>query len=475
MRPTLKILLLEDSVYDAEMIQNSLLKEQRSYEFKLVMNEEEFLTSLDQFEPDIILSDNSLPQFSAAEALKIVRERSLYIPFILVTGTVSDEFAATVIRQGADDYILKDRLTRLPMAIDVSLKQRQAEKEKLDAFNESQASNERYKIVVKATSDTIWDWDLVTNTITWNKNIQDIFGYKDIDLLTSNRWWYDKIHPADAPFIIKNVMTQINDKTLRFEDEYRFLCADGSYKYVFDRSFLVLDYKGNPVRMIGAMQDVTERKLLDQKITKAIISAQDHERYQIGSELHDNVTQILAGTLISLGMIKKNPHSTDVPSFVNQCHDYILMAIDEIRQLSHKLAPAIFKEEPLKETFERLINTMNVDSKYKVSLHLDSFEAIKISNEIQLNLFRILQEQLNNIIKYSGADAIAISVLLLEKRLKMTIHDNGHGFDTKAVRKGIGLGNIQKRTELFSGSFLLQSSVGNGCTLTVEIPLQESI
>ena len=260
MIPTLKILLLEDSVYDAEMIQNSLLKEQRSYEFKLVMNEEEFLTSLDQFEPDIILSDNSLPQFSAAEALKIVRERSLYIPFILVTGTVSDEFAATVIRQGADDYILKDRLTRLPMAIDVSLKQRQAEKEKLDAFNESQASNERYKIVVKATSDTIWDWDLVTNTITWNKNIQDIFGYKDIDLLTSNRWWYDKIHPADAPFIIKNVMTQINDKTLRFEDEYRFLCADGSYKYVFDRSFLVLDYKGNPVRMIGAMQDVTERK-----------------------------------------------------------------------------------------------------------------------------------------------------------------------------------------------------------------------
>ena len=151
------------------------------------------------------------------------------------------------------------------------------------------------------------------------------------------------------------------------------------------------------------------------------------------------------------------------------------MAINEIRQLSHKLAPAIFKEEPLKETFERLINTMNVDSKYKVSLHLDSFEAIKINNDIQLNLYRILQEQLNNIIKYSGADAIAISVLLLEKRLKMTIHDNGKGFDTKAVRKGIGLGNIQKRTELFSGSLLLQSSVGNGCTLTVEIPLQESI
>src|SRR6185437_3475256 len=103
-------------------------------------NEEEFLTSLDQFAPDIILSDNSLPQFDATEALKIVRERSLYIPFILVTGTVSDEFAATIIKQGADDYILKDRLSRLPNAIQVSLRQRQIEKDRLEAVDKLKES-----------------------------------------------------------------------------------------------------------------------------------------------------------------------------------------------------------------------------------------------------------------------------------------------------------------------------------------------
>jgi two-component system, NarL family, sensor histidine kinase UhpB len=473
MKSALKILLLEDSAYDAEMIQRCLLKgENRCYEFKLVMNEEEFLASLDQFEPDIILSDNSLPQFSAAEALKLIRERSSYIPFILVTGKVPDEFAVAIIRQGADDYILKDRLNRLGMAIDVALKKTQAEKERLEAINELHKSNERYITVTRATSDTIWDWDLVSDTITRNGNLRDIFGYRDLDLITTNQWWMDRIHPADVEGIHKNVIEQIHDKTLRFEDEYRFLCADGSYKYVYDRAFLVLDPNGKPVRMIGAMQDVTERKLHDRKITKAIIGAQDQERYQLGGELHDNVTQILAGTLLSLNMMKKNPGSSETPALIKRCHEYILMAIDEIRQLSHKLAPAI--EKPLKETFEQLIHNMNVDNTYHVSLVVDSFEDADISNDIKLNLYRILQEQFNNITKYSGATSIDIWVSVEKRNVKMRIHDNGKGFDTKAARKGIGLANIQKRTELFSGSFLLQSSVGNGCSLTVDIPLRDS-
>ena len=600
MRKGLKILLLEDSIYDAELIQDLLLREEKTCEFKVAMNEDDFLSALDKFKPDIVLSDNSLPQFDGSEALKIVRGNSLYIPFILVTGTVSDEYAASIIKQGADDYILKDRLTRLTTAIDVALKQRQIQKEKLDAVNRLKESNDRYEIVAKATSDTIRDWNFATNKITWNKNIENVFGYRGNELLTDNEWWYDKIHPADVDTVRKKVNEQINNKTPRFEDEYRFLCADGAYKYIYDRSFLVINDEGIPVRMIGAMQDisrqkeeefrlkllesvitnatdsvliteagsfeeagqkivyvneafsnmtgysreevigktpgllqgtktnkdelqklrksmekgeaceievikynnkgeefwvqksvapvenieghithfiaierdVTERKLIDQKITKAIISAQDEERFQIGSELHDNVTQILAGTLISLGMIKKDPHSEKTAMFLKQCNDYVLMAIDEIRQLSHRLAPVFFKETPLKETFEKLLKTMNVDNRYKVTLCLDSLERVKISNDIQLNLYRILQEQLNNIVKYSEASAINISVSVLGKNLEMIIHDDGKGFDANAARNGIGLRNIQKRTELFLGTFSLQSSVAKGCTLKVVIPLQ---
>ena len=132
MERPLKILLLEDSSIDAEIIKRLLLKEKLRCELRLVMDKKEFIKALAEFSPEVILSDNSMPQFSAAEALKITRQKFLHVPFILVTGTVSEEYAANIIKEGADDYILKDRLTRLPAAIAAARAQRRALKEITD-------------------------------------------------------------------------------------------------------------------------------------------------------------------------------------------------------------------------------------------------------------------------------------------------------------------------------------------------------
>jgi two-component system, NarL family, sensor histidine kinase UhpB len=107
----LKILYLEDRAEDAEIVLRLLKKSDFRFESLLAMNQKEFLEALDSYEPDIILSDNSLPNFNASEALRIVQQRCINVPFILVTGAVSEEFAAQIIKLGADDYILKDRLT----------------------------------------------------------------------------------------------------------------------------------------------------------------------------------------------------------------------------------------------------------------------------------------------------------------------------------------------------------------------------
>lgn len=130
MDTTLKILLLEDNPADAEIIRRLLFKEIKGLDFRYTKNKNEFLLALDELVPDVILSDNSLPAFSASQALEIVNARRLNIPFILITGTVSEEFAVGIMKQGADDYILKDRLTRLPAAIKAALRHRQTENEK---------------------------------------------------------------------------------------------------------------------------------------------------------------------------------------------------------------------------------------------------------------------------------------------------------------------------------------------------------
>ncbi len=127
-------------------------------------------------------------------------------------------------------------------------------------------SNERYDIIAKATNDTIWDIDFINHKIVWNKGIKGIYGYCENEPNINNpNWWYTKIHPEDVERVKKASDTWIKSKTPRFEIEYRFLCADNTYKYVHDRAFQVLDDNNNIIRLIGAMQDITERKLAEAK------------------------------------------------------------------------------------------------------------------------------------------------------------------------------------------------------------------
>ncbi|GAA4058828.1 PAS domain-containing sensor histidine kinase [Flavobacterium chungnamense] len=127
-------------------------------------------------------------------------------------------------------------------------------------------SNEKYDIVAKATSDTIWDWDIKTGGFIWNKGIQGIFGYKKEDVGENLQWWFEKIHPEDSLKMSVKLYSFIEQKTEKWQDYYRFMCADGTYKYVFDRGFLVMDDDRNVIRMIGAIQDITKQKEEEQRL-----------------------------------------------------------------------------------------------------------------------------------------------------------------------------------------------------------------
>jgi PAS domain S-box-containing protein len=131
---------------------------------------------------------------------------------------------------------------------------------------EIKESNERYDIVAKATSDTIWDWKIEDDSIIWNKGIYSVFGYQKEDVGSTSKWWFDRIHPEDSLKMSVKLYSFLEQKTEKWQDEYRFQCANGSYKYVFDRGFLVKDKDGKPIRMIGAIQDVTKQKEEEQRL-----------------------------------------------------------------------------------------------------------------------------------------------------------------------------------------------------------------
>ncbi|MDR6760425.1 PAS domain S-box-containing protein [Flavobacterium sp. 2755] len=139
--------------------------------------------------------------------------------------------------------------------------------QKLKSTNEEiKESNEKYDIVAKATSDTIWDWKIQEDTINWNKGIESVFGYNPEEVGKTSKWWFDKIHPEDSIRMSIKLYSFIEQKTEKWQDQYRFRCADGTYKYVLDRGFLLKDENGRAIRMIGAIQDITKQKEEEQRL-----------------------------------------------------------------------------------------------------------------------------------------------------------------------------------------------------------------
>ena len=153
-------------------------------------------------------------------------------------------------------------------------------------------SNEKYDIVAKATSDTIWDWKIPEDNFTWNKGIETIYGYNQNQVGNNSKWWFDNIHPEDSIKMSIKLYSFLEQKTEKWQDQYRFKCADNKYKYVLDRGFILKDKNGKTIRMIGAIQDITKQKeeenrlkLLETVFTEArdsiIITQANSDNHQI--------------------------------------------------------------------------------------------------------------------------------------------------------------------------------------------------
>jgi len=269
MEQALKILLLEDSYTDAEIIKRLVKKGKPGCDFLLATNKNDFLKALDDFSPDVIISDNSLPQFDATEALQIVRDRSIHVPFILVTGTVSEEFAAGIMKQGADDYILKDRMIRLPNAIDTALKQRKALKEIADykyALDQSAiiAITDQKGIIVYA-----------------NDNFCKISKYSKEELIgQDHRIINSGYHPKSY---IKELWRTIANGEI-WKGEFRNKAKDGTLYWVETTIVPFLNEQGKPYQYLSIRIDITEQKKTEEKIQKS------EEQYR---DLVENITDLI--------------------------------------------------------------------------------------------------------------------------------------------------------------------------------------
>jgi PAS domain S-box-containing protein len=350
------------------------------------------------------------------------------------------------------------------------------DKSKLE--KELKDTHERLSNFSRATSDAIWEWDMQSGQIFRNEALMEMIGYQ-LDNSKGLSWWLRRIHPEDRNRLADKVKEATENMQQSWQDEYRFKCADGSYKHVQDKGFVVYENK-LPVKMIGSLHDISSLKKLEneladvrlqrqQEISETVIKVQEKERTRIGHELHDNVNQLLSASKLFFDeIIPANPEQKKLKE---KSTEYLLMAIEEIRKLSRELVTPQLKGENLAVTIAALLRDLQLAGKLKISFKHDIRDE-QLSAGKKITLFRIVQEQLKNIIKHSRASSAEILLKSEEDHVSLIIKDNGKGFDPQQTRQGIGLSNIHERTQFYSGTTDINASPGKGCVLTVTIPLK---
>ncbi|MEO7924236.1 MAG: PAS domain S-box protein [Chitinophagaceae bacterium] len=348
--------------------------------------------------------------------------------------------------------------------------------DKFAAEKKLKETNDRLLLITRATTDAIWEWDMQTGYIFRNDALMDMIGYQIGDQKGLS-WWLRRIHPEDRDRVGDKVKEATEHNRQSWEDEYRFKCADGEYKHMRDKGYIVYE-NGLPVKMIGSLQDVSnlkemenhlmEEKLESQKeISEAIIRAQEKERTKIGHELHDNVNQILSTTRLFVEML--TPISKAEAEIKGKSLEYILLVIEEIRKLSKELVVPQLKEKGLIDSIKVLIDDIHLSSTVRIKFTHDHENDLLAPGK-KVTLFRIVQEQLKNILKHSKACKVNIYLQQKDGNTQLIISDNGVGFDARKTHQGIGLSNIYERARFYNGSADIESVPGEGCTLTVLIP-----
>lgn len=347
--------------------------------------------------------------------------------------------------------------------------------DKYEAEKKLRQMNERLLLLTGASNDAIWEWDMQTGQIFRNDALMSMIGYTN-EAPRGLSWWLRRIHPEDRNRVSDNVKDATEQNLQSWQDSYRFKCADGEYKYMQDRGFIVYENE-LPVKMIGALQDITglkelEGQLIEEKmdrqkeISETVIKVQEKERTRIGHELHDNVNQILSTVKLFMDMI--HPVKKEEKQFKAKTQEYLLLAIEEIRKLSKELVVPQLNQKGLVDSIYTLAEDMQLTTGMRIRFTHDHDTEL-LSAGKKVTFFRIVQEQLKNIIKHSQAKEVDILLQRKDQVTILIIRDNGKGFDSGQTHRGIGLSNIFERTRFYNGTVDIETAPGKGCMLKVTI------
>lgn len=228
-------------------------------------------------------------------------------------------------------------------------------------------------------------------------------------------------------------------------------------------------------RRILARQRHLDQQFKDQEqrygneLAQEVFKAQESERKKIGEELHDNVNQLLGVVKLFVEHAQVHPDARE--ETLRKSSEYLTQAIDAIRGLSRSLISPTLADIGLIESIREMIENIRQLREIEIELRHIQFAEHRLSDIQRLMVYRITQEQLNNILKHSRAEHVEIELKSEGKKVYLSIEDDGMGFNVHEMSLGVGLKNIRHRLELFNGNMRITSAPAEGCRLDAHFEL----
>ncbi len=332
MNTPLRILILEDSADDVDLLERELRRGGIEYVATIVKRKDEYERALMEFNPDIILSDHSLPQFNSIEAMELWKNfqktTNTSIPFILITGSVSEEFAVQSIKAGADDYILKDRLKRLPSSIQSALERARLAREREKFISEILAQSTLMKEAEALAHFGSWQVDLDTGKHQWSDEAFRIFGFEPGEIEPNYETFLLHVHPEDRPSL-KRILAEVTDGSGLEQCEYRIVDHRGNEKTLLTKIIVKRDANGRAYQLVGFTMDVTEQK----KQTQAL-ELQNQKLMEIAWVQSHEVRGPLARLMGLIQLLNKYPHN---PVDLKETLGHVLQSAKELDEIVRKV------------------------------------------------------------------------------------------------------------------------------------------
>ncbi len=483
-----RLLMVEDSANDAELLLHALRDAPFTFSATRVETEADYLEKLSLEVPDVVLCDFHLPRFSADRALQVLNERHLDIPFIVVSHHIGEDAAVLAIQNGASDYLLKNRLGRLPNAIEAGIERRIARQQKALVEGALRTSESMKRGILNSlhTRIAVVDgngvivainkaWEALGDTRGSVYKAAAMVGTNYVDLLKGAVNRGDKLAERE----LKNMLSIVDRESAFVSMEYE-LAGPGGTRWFAARAMALED--GTDGAVISH-EDITDRMLAHhaladankrlQAMSKRVLGIQEEERRRISGELHDDIGQSLSALKIGLHrLMQRTTERTndDNKELLTECLGIADSTLDKLRNLSHELRPPQLDQLGLEDALGWLIERQRTTTGLSIDFQCRGLD-MRLPTELESVCYRIAQEALNNATRHAKAKKISIRLTVNDRLVNLEIRDDGVGFDMdaarmKAIKTGsLGLISMEERAQLVGGRLKVRTVPGEGTTV----------